>query len=154
MDGAMTRSMTVALAALLTLTACGAVRDSRLNPLNWFGQSAPTESITLVEKADPRTLVDDVLSMSVEPYSGGAIVRATGRTNTQGWWAAELVEAETDDPGVLVLEFRLLPPIVQTDVNTARSREVTVAMTLSPTRLADISSITVQGANNARATRR
>lgn len=155
MDGAMTRSMTVALAALLTLSACGGVRESRLNPFNWFGGSEPTETITIVvDKADPRPLVGDVLSMSVEPYSGGAIVRATGRTETQGWWDAELVEAETDDPGKLVLEFRLLPPIVRTDVNTPRSREITVAKTLSPTRLEYISSIVVQGANNARATRR
>lgn len=154
MDGAMKRSMTVALAALLTLSACGAMRDSRLNPFNWFGRSEPTETVAVVEKADPRPLVGDVLSMSVEPYSGGAIVRATGRTETQGWWDAELVEAKTDDPTNLVLEFRLLPPIVDSDVNTPQSREVTVAMTLSPARLEYISSITVQGANNARATRR
>jgi hypothetical protein len=154
MDGAMTRSLTVALAALLTLSACGAVRDSRINPFNWFGRSEPVETVTLIEKADPRPLIGDVLSMSVEPYSGGAIVRATGRTDTQGWWDAELVEAKTDDPGKLVLEFRLLPPIVATDVNTPRSREVTVAKTLSPGRLEYISSITVQGATNARATRR
>ena len=154
MDGAMTRSMTVALAALLTLTACGAVSQSRLNPFNWFGRSAPTETIALVEKVDARPLISDVLSMSVEPYSGGAIVRATGRSETQGWWDAELVEAKTDDPSKLVFEFRLLPPVIQTDVNTPRSREVTVAVTLSPTRLEYITSIAVQGANNARATRR
>ncbi len=150
----MTRSITVALAALLTLSACGAVRESRLNPFNWFGRSEPTETITLVEKVDPRLLVADVLSMSVEPYSGGAIVRATGRAETQGWWDAELVEAKTDDPTTLVLEFRLLPPLVRGDVSTPQSREVTVAMTLSPSRLETIGSITVQGANNARATRR
>lgn len=154
MDGAMTRSLTLALAALLTLSACGAVRDSRLNPFNWFGQSESVEAIRVVEKVDPRPLVGDVLSMSVEPYSGGAIVRATGRTETQGWWAAELVEAKTDDPSKLVFEFRLLPPLVQSDVNTPRSREVTVAHTLTPSRLEYITSITVQGANNARATRR
>jgi hypothetical protein len=154
MDGAMTRSLTVALAALLTLSACGAVRDSRLNPFNWFGRSEPVETIRVVEKADPRPLIGDVLSMSVEAYSSGVIVRATGRTETQGWWDAELIEAKTDDPSKLVLEFRLLPPIVRTDVNTPRSREVTDAKTLSPTRLEYITSITVQGANNARATRR
>lgn len=150
----MTRSITVALAALLTLTACGAVRDSRLNPFNWFGKSAPTETINILEKVDPRLLVADVVSMSVESYSGGAIVRATGRAETQGFWDAELVEAKTDDPEQLVLEFRMLPPLVRGDISTARSREVTAAITFTPSRLENIRSITVQGANNARATRR
>lgn len=154
MDGAMIRLTSVALAALLTLSACGAVRESRLNPFNWFGRSAPVETTAVVEKVDPRLLVSDVVSMSVEPYSGGALVRATGRTDTQGWWDAELVEAKTDDPDKLVLEFRLLPPLINTDVNTARSREITAAYALSPARLENIRSITVQGAKNARATRR
>ena len=154
MDGTMTRSLTVALAALLTLSACGAVRDSRLNPFNWFGRSEPAQTVLVVQQSDPRSLIADVVSMSVEPYSAGAIVRATGRTETQGWWDAELVEAKTDDPGKLVLEFRLLPPLIKSDVNTPRSREVTAAITLTNNRLEYISSITVQGANNARATRR
>ena len=99
-------------------------------------------------------MVADVVSMKVEPYSGGAIVRATGIAQTQGWWDAELVELETDEPGHLILEFRLFPPVAPQDVNTPRSREITVAMTLSPSRLENISRITVQGASNARTTRR
>lgn len=151
----MTRSLTIALAAVLALSACGAVRESRLNPINWFGRSQPTQTVaTVVKVEDPRPMVADVISMAVEPYSGGAIVRATGITPTQGWWAAELVEAETDDPSQIVFEFRLLPPATKTNVNVPRSREVTVAITLSPARLELIRTITVQGANNARTTRR
>lgn len=151
----MTRSLTAALIATLVLTSCGAVRDSRLNPFNWFGRSQPTETIQTVEKAkDPRLLVADVVSMNVEPYSGGAIIRATGIAETQGWWDAELVELETDEPGHLILEFRLFPPVAPQDVNTPRSREITVATTLSPSRLENISRITVQGESNARTTRR
>lgn len=151
----MTRSLTVALIGLLVLTSCGRISESRLNPFNWFGRSEPTEAIQTVAKPqDPRLLVADVVSMTVEAYSGGAIVRATGITPTQGWWQAELVEAETDEPGHLVLEFRVFPPLVEQGVNTPRSREVTVATTLSPGRLEDISRITVQGTNNARTTRR
>jgi len=151
----MTRSLTAALIATMVLTSCGAVRDSRLNPFNWFGRSEQTETIQSAEKPqDPRLLVADVVSMKVEPYSGGAIVRATGIAQTQGWWDAELVELETDEPGHLILEFRLFPPVAPQDVNTPRSREITVAMTLSPSRLENISRITVQGASNARTTRR
>lgn len=154
MDGQMTRLTTLALAALLTLTACGAVRESRLNPFNWFGPSEPRESIVLEDPVDPRLLVADVISMDVEAYSGGVIVRATGRNPTQGYWDAELVEAETDDPTEIVFEFRLLPPVLTSDVSTPQSREVTVAKTLSPARLEQITRITVQGANNARSVRR
>lgn len=151
----MTRSLTAALIALLLLTSCGKVRDSRLNPFNWFGRSEQTETLQTVQKpADPRPLVADVVSMNVEPYSGGAIVRATGISPTQGYWDAELVEVENDEPGHLILEFRLFPPVAEQGVNTPRSREVTVAMTLSPARLENISRITVQGASNARTTRR
>lgn len=154
MDVPMRRPLTLALAALLVLSACGAIRDSRLNPFNWFGRSEPAERVVLGEKpADPRVLVADVVSMSVERYSSGAIVRAKGITPTQGWWEAELVEVENDDPAHLVLEFRLFPPLAGSDVNTPRSREVVVAFALSPQKLRDITRITVQGANNARSSR-
>lgn len=154
MDVLMRRPLTLALAALLVLSACGAIRDSRLNPFNWFGRSEPAERVVLGQKpADPRVLVADVVSMSVERYSSGAIVRAKGITPTQGWWEAELVEVEDDDPAHLVLEFRLFPPLTGSDVNTPRSREVVVALALSPQKLRDITQITVQGANNARSSR-
>lgn len=153
MDVPMPRSLTVALAALMFLTSCGMIRESRLNPWNWFGRSEQVETRTVVAKAeDPRPLVDDVVSMKIEPYSAGVIVRATGITPTQGWWDAELVEAtlEEEDPGHLVLEFRLVPPLTTTDVNAPRSREITVAKTISVNRLEYITKITVQGARNAR----
>ena len=151
MDAPMTRSLSVALATLLVLVSCGSVRDSRLNPFNWFGPSEPTEAFVNPATAqDPRFLVEDVVSMTIEPYSGGVIVRANGITPTQGWWDAELVETETDDPTHLVLEFRLLAPLTETGVNTPRSREVVVAKTLSVQRLEVISKTTVQGAKNAR----
>jgi hypothetical protein len=156
MDVPMSRSLTVALAAMLFLTSCGFVRESRLNPFNWFGRSEQTETVAAVgADEDPRPLVDDVISMQIEPYSTGVIVRATGITPTQGWWDAELVEAklEEEDPSHLVLEFRLLPPPAATPVNTPRSREVTVAKTVSVNRLENIRQITVQGARNARTSR-
>lgn len=145
----------IALFLCVTLVGCGGFRDSRLNPMNWFGRSEPRETIVLPETAaDPRPLVAEVVSMTVEPMAGGAIVRATGRTPTQGWWQAELVAMPLTEDGVLVYEFRLLPPITQTDVNTPQSREVTVAHYISDIRLEPVREIVVQGASNARAARR
>jgi hypothetical protein len=144
-----------ALVIVLTLAGCGGMRDSKLNPFNWFGRSAPAEKVALpAAPADTRALIADVLTMTVEPVPTGAIVRATGRTPTQGWWDAELVPLPVTEDGVLVLEFRTFPPVDNADVSTPRSREVTAAISLSNIKLANVRQIVVQGATNARAARR
>lgn len=143
------------LAALSLVVVLGACQ-SRLNPFNWFGRSAPVETvlITEAEAADPRALVDEVLSLSIEPFPGGAIIRAEGRSAVQGYWDAELVPRPIEKEGVQVYDFRILPPITATDVNTPRSRQVAVAVSLSDIKLEGINQIIVQGARNARAVRR
>ncbi|MES2815158.1 MAG: hypothetical protein V4720_09705 [Pseudomonadota bacterium] len=145
----------VVLGLGLALAGCGGLRDSRLNPFNWFRRSEPRETIVLPgEEADSRPLVDTVLSMAVEPIPGGAVVRARGVTPTQGWWEAELVARDVGDDGVLVYEFRLLPPKGRTDVNTQRSREIDVAIYISDIKLQSVREIVVQGASNARSAQR
>ena len=145
----------VVLGLGLALAGCGGLRDSRLNPFNWFRRSEPRETIVLPgEQADTRPLVDTVLSMAVEPIPGGAVVRARGVTPTQGWWEAELVARDVGDDGVLVYEFRLLPPKGRTDVNTQRSREIDVAIYISDIKLQSVREIVVQGAINARSAQR
>lgn len=145
----------VVLGLGLALAGCGGLRQSKLNPFNWFKKSQPRETIVLPdEQADARPLVDTVLTMAVEPIPGGAVVRARGVTPTQGWWDAELVARDVDEKGVLVYEFRLVPPTGQTDVNTQRSREIDVAIYISDVKLAAVREIVVQGARNARSVRR
>jgi hypothetical protein len=145
---------TLALCAVLALSAC----QSRLNPLNWFGGSEPVPASALVPptEADARDLVAEVVSLSAEPMPGGAILTATGRAATQGWWNAELVlrEGAGTDPAAPVYDFRMLPPPVPLPVSTPQSREVTVALFLSDIDLGGVRSITVQGAANARSVRR
>ena len=139
----------------LALAGCGAVGKSKLNPFNWFRKSEPRETIVLPEtQGDPRPLVDTVLSMAVEPIPGGAVVRARGVTPTQGWWDAELVGQPVDENGVLIYEFRLVPPVGKTDVNTQASREIDVAIYISDVKLENVREIVVQGATNARSARR
>ncbi len=148
----MKRSLLAALMMVVLLGAC----QSRLNPFNWFGRSAPVENVAIsqVEAADPRLLVDEVLSLDIESFPGGAIIRAEGRNPTQGYWDAELVARPIETEGVLIYDFRLLPPVEQTDVNTQRSRQVAVAVSLSTVKLDGIREIIVQGTRNARAVRR
>ena len=145
----------VVLGLAVTLAGCGGLRQSKLNPFNWFRRSEPRETVALpTPQGDARPLVDTVISMAVEPIPGGAVVRARGVTPTQGWWDAELVARDIEDDGVLVYEFRLLPPVGQTDVNTQRSREIDVAIYISDVKLANVREIVVQGATNARSARR
>jgi hypothetical protein len=143
---------------LVVLAGCGGFRDSRLNPFNWFGRSEAAQLEPLVPEAAPddRALVADVIDMQIDQLPGGAILRATGRAPTQGYWQAELVlrEGPDQDPTALVYDFRVFPPVTPTAVSTPQSREVTVALYLSDIDLAGVQSITVQGATNARSVRR
>lgn len=145
-----------ALILLLCLvTACAAVRTSRLNPLNWFGpaRAAPmAELLTAAE--DPRALVAQVTDLTVEPTNGGAIIRATGLPPTQGYWQAELVKVETEDPTNLTYDFRVFPPTTPMRAGSQPSREVVVAVSVTSITLERISRITVQGAGNALTTGR
>jgi len=153
----MRRPLVAALSALMLLAACGGGFSARLNPFNWFGRSAPVETTATPEVAlpqDGRMLVADVLSLVVEAYPGGAIVRATGLPPSQGWWNAELVALPLDENGVLVYEFRVAEPAVALRQGPAQSREIAVATSLTDRQLADVTQIVVQGAANARASRR
>lgn len=145
----------VVLGLGLAVAGCAGVRQSKLNPFNWFRKSKPRETIVLPgDKTDPRGLVQTVLSMNVEPIPGGAVVRARGLAPTQGFWDAELVPQDLDDKGVLVYEFRLMPPPGKADVSTQQSREIDVAIYISDVKLQNVREIVVQGATNARSARR
>ena len=149
-------SLTLALTAVMVLTACGSMRESRLNPLNWFGgaREAQADEFGVPAISEARPLVDHVLSMSIEQTPYGAIVRATGLSPTQGHYDAELVARPLDENGVLVYDFRLMPPPGPTPASAPRTREVTVAAHLSKIKLDSIREIVVQGAQNARSSRR
>ena len=145
----------VLLIVMTALSGCGKVRDSKLNPFNWFGRAQPVVAATLyTAPTDARALVAQVLTLKVEPYPGGAIVRATGLPPTQGYWEAALVALPVDDKGRLVYEFRIFPPLVATPVGTPYARQVTVAASVSDIKLQGVSSIVVQGAANALSSRR
>ena len=152
----MRRRVLLGLGAALVVASCGRIRDSRLNPFNWFGGAKRREQVaaTPAEEQDPRLLVADVVSLNVDPYSAGAIVRAKGIPPSQGWWEAELVARPIDENGVLVYDFRVFPPLTNTPQGNTRSREITAGASISTTRLDQVREIVVQGANNALSSRR
>lgn len=145
----------VVLGLAVVLAGCGGLRESRLNPFNWFRKSEPRETIVLPEaKEDGRVLAEVVLDLSVEPMPGGAIVRARGQMPVQGYWSAELVPLPLGEDGTQVYEFRVFPPTGKADTNVPQSRQVDVAIYISNVKLENVSEIVVQGATNARASRR
>lgn len=148
--------LTLALTAVMAVTSCGAIRESRFNPLNWFGRSqeARANEFGIAVQEENRPLVTQVLGMTIEQTPYGAIVRATGISPMQGYYDAELVARPVDDKGVLVFDFRLMPPPEPKPVGATRTREVTVAAHLSKIKLEGITQIVVQGAENALSSRR
>ena len=137
------------MVTVLALAGCG-FGQSRFNPINWFGPprvGTPVQIYTA--PVDPRGLVDTVLTLKVEPYPGGAIVRASGLPPTQGYWDAALVLLPDDGKGHLVYEFRIAPPKTPATSGSQPSREVTVAVNATDFQLQDITAIEVQGAGNA-----
>lgn len=156
----MQKTLAIILATTLFLGGCAGIRESRINPLNWFGKSearATNPSAEgFVRQADPRPLADQVTAMSIESVSQGAILRATGLPSTQGHWDAELVQykGEGVDAGVLVFDFRLAPPRYRANAGAPYTREVEVATYLTFNDLAGISRIVVRGQRSERSVRR
>ena len=149
--------VTALLIAALSLGGCGKIRDSRINPFNWFGRSQASQAVAVAAApVDGRLLVDQVIDMEVARQPGGAIVRATGLPPTQGWWDAALVAENGGQPvdGVLSYRFVVFQPVGQARVSTARSRELTAAVYVSDIKLEDVRKIVVLGAQNSRSSGR
>jgi len=108
--------------------------------------------------ADARPLVSEVTGVRMDPTPGGAILRVTGVTATQGWWAIAL--RREPDSGARAHERRYVlrgwPPVdaegnpVPAPAGAAALREVEAAVFLSDTDLAGLRRITVTGANTSR----
>ena len=155
----MHKPLLAALAMVLALGACGSVRDSRLNPMNWFSRDS-TETLAprggWAGEVDRRALVPVVTELEVIPTTGGALVRASGVTQTQGWWDVELRPINNERPvdGILIYEFVVAEPRSQTATLNEASRTVTAGVKLTNSRLAGVRSIVVRGANNQRSVAR
>ena len=153
----MRKPLVAALASVLLLGACGDSAGSRLNPLNWFGHRQPQQAETLTPKggypntADRRPLIAKIVALKVDKTPDGVIIRATGLPPTQGYWKAALLAENDAKPvkGVVTYRFVAVPPLKPAAVSTARSREITVAATLTNVQLQGVHRIKVVAASNA-----
>ncbi|MFT6224456.1 MAG: hypothetical protein ACJA1F_002309 [Paracoccaceae bacterium] len=157
----MKRPLLGGLTALVVLSGCATVQDSRLNPFNWFGSSteevatlAPKEGYGVAQ--DRRTLVQTIQSLNIARVAEGAVITAIGLPETQGFWDAELVLTPADVPGsgTLTYEFRISRPFVASDSGTVQSRELSAGKFITLQQLDGVRQITVTGQNNQRSVRR
>ncbi|GAB4271343.1 MAG: hypothetical protein Kow0013_24140 [Pararhodobacter sp.] len=151
----------VALAvAGLVLTGCGAIRESRMNPRNWFGQSESRDERPdlgpSTDIVDNRPLVAEVAALTIERTSSGALLRAEGVTPTAGWWDAELVPENFGraQGGVLTFRFVAAAPREPAPDTGVQSRTVTVVYPVTEAQLETTSEIVVVGEGNSRRIRR
>lgn len=170
-------SLSVLLIASLTLGACGVVRNSALNPVNWFGRStsvavAPTDSAPVNplipqssglfgDRNAPKIYIgepfDEITDLTIERVAGGAIVRATGLADRQGVYSVQLTPANDDETpvnGVLTYRLEGIEPVKNTAVGGPATREVTAARKVTDQQLRGVSTIRVEGVRNAQIARR
>lgn len=157
----------------IVLSGCSRLRDSRLNPGNWFGGGRSVPVATSAEAANPLiperttlrrrdrreiylgTPVDQVTDLKVERTTAGAIVRVTGVSLQQGAHDVRLISDTNGDPvdGVLTLKLMALQPTDQPQ-GQARQRTVHAGRFVSNNDLAATRTIRIVGARNERVTKR
>lgn len=168
----MFKPVSVLIIAALAVTSCGTVRDSRLNPVNWFGrsQSAPVvmtdtevnpliprqkESIFRKEKDTSYrgTELGEITELVVERRPGGAIIRVTAVADQLEAFDLKLVKVEEEsDADTLTYSFRGLQP--RRAQGPVASRTHTAAVWLTTNQLGNVRVIRVKGARNVRTVKR
>ncbi|TQS72931.1 hypothetical protein ERN12_03880 [Rhodobacteraceae bacterium] len=157
----MKKPLLASLSLMIALSACGSVRDSRVNPLNWFGGAQQQQPQTLAPDGgyeaavrDDRPAIAQVTQLAIRKTQGGAIIEAVGVPSTQGWWNAELVAENDGEPVDGEMRYRFVafpPPSDSADARragTVPSREITAAAYINNVALAKVRRVTVSGANN------
>ncbi len=159
----MSKPLFLALAFVTTLSGCG-FSESRINPMNWWDRTpeAPTLEPKLGYAKDPddnRIEIAQLSRLELKKVHGGVVISAAGLPPTQGWWDADLMPVDGDDPvdGVLAFRFVVAEPLPGTPERTRvlndGSREVTVAKFVSVYKLDGVREITVRAANGTRSLR-
>lgn len=170
----MTRSLFVLVVSALVLTSCATVRDSRLNPFNWFGRATsepvsaeagaanpliPQRRASILRRDDGAAIylgapVAQVTELALERRLGGAILRTEGLAARVGPFDVRLVPVpEASGGGALTFTLSAVQQAGPRSVGP-RARLVTAGLWLTDQQLAGVRSITVRGAQNALTTRR
>ena len=158
-----------ALVLALGLGGCGYIRDSAINPANWFGRGQVTEvdaearnpllprlgAFSRREEVYPGNAIAQITEMGIDRLPGGAVVRATGVSDRQGPYDARIVKDEdSSTPDTLVYTFEVVMPRRAPATGSVASRTVTASVYLDLDALEGVRRITVRGARNEASARR
>ncbi|MEM6941896.1 MAG: hypothetical protein AAF943_17745 [Pseudomonadota bacterium] len=172
----MPKTFSLFLAITLVLVGCATIRESRVNPLNWFG-NARSEPLREAENTNPLiprggglfararaenevyqgAPLDQITNLTIERIPGGAIIRATGVAARQGIYEVQLTPENDDElpvDGVLTYRLEGVLPEQATPQGTQPTREVTAARRLTDQDLQAVRQIRVEGRRNALVSRR
>ncbi len=173
----MVKSLSILLISATVLTSCGAVRESRINPFNWFGRSEPVAVQTVqsgtvnplipARRRNPLGLrtdntpveytappIAEVTELLIERRTGGAIIRATGQSDVVGPFDVRMtLDEAASGNGTLAYTLRAFQTPGPRSTGPL-ARLVTAAVYLTDQDLAGISTIRVAGRENALASRR
>lgn len=167
----MRRPLVALLVLSTTLTACGAVRESRMNPFNWFGASRQAPATDTQAQTNPLIPqrrggafrrpevgymgqpLDQVTTLAIEQVSDGAIVRVEGIAQRADAYDIRLVPVPTERAGELHFALQgQFPELTSSSIRLPRP--VVVATHLGEQELAGVRLIRVSAARNARESRR
>ncbi len=163
----MRKVVAVLVISSIVLSGCSRLRDSRLNPGNWFGGGKPQPVATAQGEANPLipqrtrirrrdlkkiytgTPVDQVSSVKIERTTAGAIVRVTGISLQQGAHDVRLTSDNDGEPVGGVLTFRLMAEQPRdTPQGQPRQRTIHAGRFVSKHDLAVTNTVRVIGARN------
>lgn len=164
----MRKSIPLLLVAALVLTSCGAVRESRFNPFNWFGRGESRQvadgqtnpliprrsSFARPDPVDMRTPVQQITSLVIERTPTGGILRAEGLTARQGAYDLGLKQVEDPEVPADTLRYVFVANQPLRAQGPEATRRVVVAEDLSVQDLDAIRRIEVVGAANVMTARR
>lgn len=174
----MRSSLITTLALTVLLSGCGSVRESAINPFNWFGRSeeAPAQTETVATNplipersgllsrrraaqadVDLTTPIDQITGLTIERVPGGAIIRANGLDSYTTSYNARLRSETVDEApenGTLIYTFRRRVPQAARPGGAEAAREITVARFVSDQTLRGVRQIRVEAGSNARSVRR
>ncbi|MCC1492700.1 hypothetical protein [Cognatishimia sp. F0-27] len=153
------------------VAGCASVRDSRMNPFNWFGNSRsepvaqdpdvnpliPQRRAGFFQASRPEayagTMIEEISELRVERRPGGAIVTATGISALQGPFDVRLVRVD-DETTETTLTYEMRRLQQRGRAGSPLSRSVTAAVWLTDNELNGINTIRVKGTQNIRNVRR
>ncbi len=171
----MRKSVSILMISALVLAGCGGVRDSRLNPFNWFGRSKAERVVTASDGTQNPLIpersggflrraeipyagvpVDVIKDLRIERAAGGAIIRVLAVSATQGAYDVTLKADNDGEPVDGVLSYTLLAeyPAGRKRVGPESGREIAAAVFVSDVQLDGVRKIRVVGAKNARSSSR